>query len=254
MTTDLFDLTGNVALVSGASRGIGEAIARLLARQGAHVIVTSRKLEGCQAVADAIIADGGQATAMACHIGELEHIQSTFATLKARYGRLDILVNNAATNPQFGHVLDTDPAAFQKTMDVNIRGYFFMSVEAGKLMRAQGGGSIINVASINGVSPGLYQGVYSMTKAAIINMTKVFAKECAPLGIRCNALLPGLTDTRFASALVNNEKILAHALTHIPMGRVAAPSEMAGAVLYLASAASSYTTGAALNVDGGYLA
>ncbi|MBA1244112.1 MULTISPECIES: SDR family oxidoreductase [Pseudomonas] len=254
MPTDLFDLGGKVAFVSGASRGIGEAIARLLAAQGAHVIVSSRKLEGCQAVADAIVAQGGQATALACHIGEPEQIQQAFETIRSRFGRLDVLVNNAATNPQFCHVLDTDIAAFQKTVDVNIRGYFFMSVEAGKLMRTHGGGSIINVASINGVSPGAFQGVYSITKAAVINMTKVFAKECAALGIRCNALLPGLTDTKFASALVSNEKILAQALTHIPLGRVAAPTEMAGAVLYLASAASSYTTGTALNVDGGYLA
>lgn len=254
MPTDLFDLSGKVAFVSGASRGIGEAIARLLAAQGAHVIVSSRKLEGCQAVADAIVAQGGQATALACHIGEPAQIQQAFETIRSRFGRLDVLVNNAATNPQFCHVLDTDIAAFQKTVDVNIRGYFFMSVEAGKLMRTHGGGSIINVASINGVSPGAFQGVYSITKAAVINMTKVFAKECAALGIRCNALLPGLTDTKFASALVSNEKILAQALTHIPLGRVAAPTEMAGAVLYLASAASSYTTGTALNVDGGYLA
>lgn len=254
MPTDLFDLTGKVAFVSGASRGIGEAIARLLAHQGAHVIVSSRKLEACQAVADSIVADGGQATALACHIGEPAQITDTFTVVRERFGRLDVLVNNAATNPQFGHVLDTDIKAFQKTVDVNIRGYFFMSVEAGKLMRTHGGGSIINVASINGVSPGALQGVYSITKAAVINMTKVFAKECATLGIRCNALLPGLTDTQFASALVSNEKILAHALAHIPMGRIAAPREMAGAVLYLASAASSYTTGTALNVDGGYLA
>jgi len=252
--TDLFDLDGKIAFVSGASRGIGESIAHLLARQGAHVIVSSRKLEGCQAVADAITASGGSATAVACHIGEMEQIQLAFADIRERFGRLDILVNNAATNPQFCHVLDTDPGAFQKTVDVNIRGYFFMSVEAGKLMRQNGGGSIINVASINGVSPGEFQGIYSVTKAAVINMTKVFAKECAPLGIRCNALLPGLTDTRFASALVQNDAILKIALAQIPLKRVAQPDEMAGAVLYLASAASSYTTGTALNVDGGYLA
>jgi NAD(P)-dependent dehydrogenase (short-subunit alcohol dehydrogenase family) len=252
--TQLFDLDGKIAFVSGASRGIGEAIARLLAQQGAHVIVSSRRLEGCQQVAESIIADGGQATAIACHIGELEQITAAFAQVREQFGRLDILVNNAATNPQFCNVLDTDPGAFQKTVDVNIRGYFFMSVEAGKLMREQGGGSIINVASINGVSPGAFQGIYSMTKAAVINMTKVFAKECAPFGIRCNALLPGLTDTKFASALVSNEKILNMALAQIPLKRVAAPGEMAGAVLYLASEASSYTTGVALNVDGGYLA
>src|SRR5690606_10839225 len=251
--TTLFDLNGKVAFVSGASRGIGEAIAKLLAQQGAHVIVSSRKLDGCQAVAEAINAAGGKATAIACHIGELEHIQSVFAQIREQFGRLDILVNNAATNPQFCHVLDTDPGAFQKTVDVNIRGYFFMSVEAGKLMREHGGGSIINVASINGVSPGLFQGIYSVTKAAVINMTKVFAKECAPFGIRCNALLPGRTDTQFASALVKTDAILNAALQQIPLKRVAEPSEMAGAVLYLASEASSYTTGTALNVDGGFL-
>jgi NAD(P)-dependent dehydrogenase (short-subunit alcohol dehydrogenase family) len=251
--TQLFDLNGKIAFVSGASRGIGEAIARLLAQQGAHVIVSSRKIEGCQEVADSILAAGGKATAIACHIGEMEQITAVFARIREDFGRLDVLVNNAATNPQFCNVLDTDLGAFQKTVDVNIRGYFFMSVEAGKLMREHGGGSIINVASINGVKPGAFQGIYSITKAAVINMTKVFAKECAPFGIRCNALLPGLTDTKFASALVRNEAILNTALEQIPLKRVAAPGEMAGAVLYLASAASSYTTGVALNVDGGYL-
>lgn len=251
--TDLFDLNGKIALVSGASRGIGEAIARLLARQGAHVLVSSRKAESCQHVADAIIAEGGQATALACHIGELEQIDALFGQIRERFGRLDILVNNAATNPQFCNVLDTDPGAFQKTVDVNIRGYFFMSVAAGKLMRENGGGSIINVASINAISPGAFQGIYSITKAAVVNMTKVFAKECAGFGIRCNALLPGLTDTKFASALVKNEAILNVALAQIPLKRVAEPREMAGAVLYLASDASSYTTGVALNVDGGFL-
>ncbi|MDP2746763.1 SDR family oxidoreductase [Pseudomonas sp.] len=251
--TQLFDLDGKIAFVSGASRGIGEAIAKLLAQQGAHVIVSSRKIDDCQKVADAIIADGGKATAVACHIGEMEQISNVFAQIKEQFGRLDILVNNAATNPQFCNVLDTDLSAFQKTVDVNIRGYYFMSIEGGKLMKANGGGSIINVASINGVSPGEFQGIYSVTKAAVISMTKVFAKECAQFGIRCNALLPGLTDTKFASALTKNDAILKIALQRIPLKRVADPSEMAGTVLYLASDASSYTTGVALNVDGGFL-
>ncbi|CDF83357.1 SDR family oxidoreductase [Pseudomonas sp. QL9] len=251
--THLFDLDGKIAFVSGASRGIGEAIAKLLAQQGAHVIVSSRKIDGCQAVADEIIAAGGKATAIACHIGEMEQIQSVFAQIREQFGRLDILVNNAATNPQFCNVLDTDLSAFQKTVDVNIRGYYFMSIEGGKLMKEHGGGSIINVASINGVSPGEFQGIYSVTKAAVISMTKVFAKECAQFGIRCNALLPGLTDTKFASALTKNDSILKVALQRIPLKRVADPSEMAGTVLYLASDASSYTTGVALNVDGGFL-
>ena len=248
-----FDLSGKVAFVSGASRGIGEAIAHLLARQGAQVIVSSRRLEGCQAVAEAIQAAGGKASAVACHIGEPEQIQATFAWIRERFGRLDILVNNAATNPQYGNVLDTDVAAFQKTVDVNIRGYFYMSVEAGKLMQAQGGGSIVNVASVNGITPGELQGIYSVTKAAVISMTKVFAKECAPFGIRCNALLPGPTDTKFAAALVQNQAVLDGILQRVPLKRVANPEEMAGAVLYLASDSSSYTTGISLAVDGGYL-
>ncbi|KZZ43120.1 MAG: SDR family oxidoreductase [Saccharospirillaceae bacterium] len=250
---ELFNISGRVALVTGASRGIGESIAKLLASAGAHVIVSSRKIDGCQRVADEIKEAGGSAEALACHIGEMEQIEACFKTIEEQHGKLDILVNNAAANPYFGHVLDTDLAAFQKTADVNIRGYFFMSTLGGKLMKKSGGGSIINVASVNGVIPGDFQGIYSITKAAVISMTKTFAKECATLGIRVNALLPGLTDTKFASALTSNDAILKQAMMHIPMKRVAMPEEMAGTVLYLASGASSYTTGTTINVDGGYL-
>ncbi|GAB1266528.1 SDR family oxidoreductase [Aurantivibrio infirmus] len=250
---ELFDLSGKIALVTGASRGIGEAIATTLADYGAEVIVTSRKIDGCQVVADKINADGGKAHAMACHIGDVAQISATIAAIKEKFGRLDILVNNAATNPYFGHVLDTDLGAFEKTVDVNIRGYFFMSVEAGKLMKEQGGGVILNTASINGVKPGLAQGIYSITKAAVINMTQTFAKECGPMGIRCNALLPGLTDTKFASALTSNEQMLEKVNSSLPLRRAAQPSEMAGAALYLVSDASSYTTGASIVCDGGSL-
>lgn len=253
MSTELFNLSGKVALVTGASRGIGESIAKLLAQQGAHVIVSSRKLDGCQRVVDEIKEAGYSAQAIACHIGEMEQIAAAFEQIKAEHGKLDILVNNAAANPYFGHILDTDLMAFQKTTDVNIRGYFFMCVEGGKLMKAAGGGSIINVASVNGVIPGSLQGIYSITKASVISMTKAFAKECAQMGIRVNALLPGATDTKFAATLVKNPAILEKALEHIPMNRIAEPDEMAGTVLYLASDASSYTTGACINVDGGYL-
>jgi|SRR5690242_2147371 len=253
MTTELFDLTGKIALVTGASRGIGAEIARLFAAQGAHVIVSSRKIEDCQKVVDSIVADGGKAEAMACHIGEMAQIEALYAAIDAAHGRLDVLVNNAATNPYFGPITDTDPAIFQKTVDVNIRGYFYMSSHAAKRMAKNGGGAIVNVASVNGVVPGFQQGIYSITKAAVISMTKAFAVECAEAGVRCNALLPGLTDTKFASVLVNTPAILKQALAHVPMRRVAQPSEMAGAALYFASAASSYTTGAVLNVDGGYL-
>lgn len=254
MSRNLFDLSGRVALVTGASRGIGEATARLLAQHGAHVIVSSRKQEACEEVAASIRAEGGDASAFACHVGAMEQITAIFEHVREKHGRLDILVNNAATNPYFGHILDTDLGAYTKTVDVNVRGYFFMSIEAGKLMRDNGGGAIVNVASINGVSPGNMQAIYSITKAAVINMTKAFAKECAQHNIRCNALLPGLTKTKFASALFENEDVRKGVMTSIPMQRHAEPEEMAGTILYLASDASSYATGTCVNVDGGLLA
>jgi NAD(P)-dependent dehydrogenase (short-subunit alcohol dehydrogenase family) len=253
MNKDIFDLTGRVALVTGASRGIGESIARLLAAYGARVIVSSRRIDGCEAVAQSIREAGGDAVAMACHVGEMAQIDDVFVKIKQQFGRVDILVNNAAANPYFGHILDTDLAAYDKTADVNIRGYFFMSTAAGKMMKDQGGGVILNTASVNGISPGMGQGIYSITKAAVISMTKAFAKECGALNIRVNALLPGLTETKFASALTGNEKILKTALIQIPLGRTAQPDEMAGTVLYLVSDASSYTTGTTVVVDGGYL-
>jgi len=248
-----FDLTDRIALITGASRGIGEAIARAFADAGALVIVTSRKLDGCEAVAASIREAGGRAEARVCHIGDRNAIAACVADVVAAHGRIDVLVNNAAANPYFGHVLDTDPGAYQKTVDVNIGGYFAMSQVVGQQMRQQGSGAILNVASIDGLRPGVMRGIYSITKAAVIQMTKVFARECAPLGIRVNALLPGLTETKFASALTQNPAILEMALQHIPMHRIAQPTEMTGAALYLCSDASSYTTGACLEVDGGFL-
>jgi len=248
----LFNLSGKIALVTGASRGIGASIAKALAANGAHVIISSRKLDGCQQVADEINASGGSAEAMPCHIGDMAQITKLFSAIKKKHSQLDILINNAATNPYFGHILETDLAAYEKTVDVNIRGYFFMSINGAKLM-PKTGGTIVNVASVNGIIPGDFQGIYSITKAAVISMTKAFAKECAPLNIRVNAILPGATDTKFAATLVKNPEILKQALTHIPMNRVARPDEMAGTVLYLVSNAASYTTGTCINVDGGYL-
>lgn len=251
MTTQLFDLTGKIALVTGASRGIGEAIAKLLAEQGAHVMVSSRKIGDCQTVADSIVASGGSAEALACHVGNLDEIANTFAYIRKSHGRLDILVNNAAANPYFGHILDTDLEAYNKTVDVNIRGYFFMSLEAGKLMREQGGGVIVNTASVNALQPGDMQGIYSITKAAVVNMTKAFAKECGQFNIRVNALLPGLTRTKFSSALFAQKDMYEQWLQNIPLGRHAEPCEIAGTVLYLVSDAASYTSGECVVVDGG---
>jgi len=250
---DMFDLKGRVALVTGASRGIGEAIAKAYAERGARVIVSSRKQDGCEAVAGAIVAAGGDAVAMACHIGDMEALARLFAAVQERYGRLDVLVNNAATNPYYGHVLDTDLGAFQKTVDVNIRGYFFASVLGGRLMRAGGGGSIINIASVNAIRPGPLQGIYSVTKGAVLNMTKAFARECGPEGIRCNAILPGLIRTKFAGTLISDEQQLQHYVGSNPLRRVGEPQDIAGAAVFLASDASSYVTGEFLVVDGGFL-
>jgi NAD(P)-dependent dehydrogenase (short-subunit alcohol dehydrogenase family) len=248
-----FDLAGKVAVVTGASRGIGEAIAKAYAEYGAQVIVSSRRQEGCDAVAASINAAGGRATAIACHIGDMGALTSLFENVQKTHGRVDVLVNNAATNPYYGHVLDTDLAAFQKTVDVNIRGYFYSSVLAGRIMRSHGGGSIINVASVNAVRPGPLQGIYSITKTAVLGITRTFAKECGPDAIRCNALLPGLIRTKFAGALLADEEQLQHYLGTNPLRRVGEPMELAGAALFLASSASSYVNGAFLNVDGGFL-
>jgi NAD(P)-dependent dehydrogenase (short-subunit alcohol dehydrogenase family) len=248
-----FDLTGKVAVVTGASRGIGEAIARALAEHGAHVVVSSRRQEGCDAVAAGINAAGGKATAIACNIGDMAALTALFDAVSSTFSRLDVLVNNAATNPYYGHILDTDLGAYQKTVDVNIRGYFYSSVLGGKLMRANGGGSIINVASVNAVRPGPMQGIYSITKGAVLNMTKAFAKECGPDGIRCNAILPGLIRTKFAGALLADEAQLKHYVGSNPVARVGEPDDIAGAALYLAAPASSYVTGEFLVVDGGFL-
>lgn len=250
---DMFDLSGRVALVTGASRGIGEAIARAYAARGARVVVSSRKQQACDEVAAAIAAAGGEAVAMACHIGELDAIERLIGQVQERFGRLDVLVNNAATNPYYGHILDTDLGAFQKTVDVNIRGYFFTSVLGARLMRSGGGGSIINVASVNAVRPGPMQGIYSITKGAVLNMTRAFARECGPEGIRCNAILPGLIRTKFAGALLKDEQQLAHYVGQNPLRRVGEPEDLAGAAVFLASDASSYVTGEFLVVDGGFL-
>jgi NAD(P)-dependent dehydrogenase (short-subunit alcohol dehydrogenase family) len=249
-----FDLSGRTALVSGASRGIGEAIARLLAAHGAHVVCTSRRREGCEAVAAAIRDEGGSAEALAMHVGDPAAIEAAFAALDAAGRIATVLVNNAAANPYFGPMLDMDLGSYEKTVEVNLRGYFWSTVQAARRMRGAGGGAVVNIASVNARRAAPGQGIYSMTKAGIVNMTEGFAKELAGDGIRVNAVLPGLTETKFASAITSNDKLLATMMRLIPLGRVAQPGEIAPAVLFLCSPASSYVTGTTLTVDGGYLA
>jgi NAD(P)-dependent dehydrogenase (short-subunit alcohol dehydrogenase family) len=250
----LFDLQGRAALVSGASRGIGESIARLLAAHGAHVVCASRKRESCEAVAASIRSDGGSAEALELHVGDAASIEAAFAALDAAGRTATILVNNAAANPYFGPALDMSLPAYEKTVEVNLRGYFWTTVQAARRMRDAGGGAVINIASVNARRPAFGQLVYSMTKAGIVNMTEGFAKELASHGIRVNAILPGLTDTKFASALTGNPQILEFMLRMIPLQRVAQPDEIAPMALFLASPAAAYVTGATFAVDGGYLA
>ena len=248
-----FSLKDKVALITGASRGIGEAIALALAQYRAHCILVSRKIDDLKVVENKIREAGGMADSIVCHMGDLKQIESLIAEIGDRYGKLNILVNNAATNPYFGGLLQAEERVWDKTHEVNLKGPFFLIQKAAPLIQSSGGGSIINVASINGVSPGADRGIYSITKAGVIMMTKAYARELAPKKIRVNALLPGLTETKFAGALFDDEAIYREAVKNIPMGRSAKPDEMAGAVLYLASDASSFTTGACITCDGGRL-
>ncbi len=248
-----FDLSDKVALITGASRGIGEAIAIALAAYGARAILVSRKIEALEAVKEKIVAQGGKAEAIVCHLGDLKQIQSLCNQVGKTFGRLDILVNNAAANPYLGLMTGASPEAFDKTVEINLKGPFFLIQQMVPLMEGKCG-SIINVASVSGVRPGMFQGIYSITKAGLIAMTKAYAKELAPKNIRVNALLPGLTETRFSAALIENQEIYQNALGRTPMKRHAQPHEMAGAVLYLASEAASFTTGTTIICDGGALA
>lgn len=249
---EAFRLDGKVALVNGGSRGIGAAIAHAFAAQGADVVVSSRKLENVEPVAAAIRDAGGKATPFACHTAQPEQVQALFDHIQATYGRLDILVNNAATNPYFGPFIAAPESAFDKTFEINVKGYFLMAQRAAQMMVERGAGSIINIASIEGLSPSPMMGIYSMTKAAVIMLTKVIARELGPSGVRCNCICPGLTETRFAKVLIETQEIYEHYVNKTPLGRHAQPSEIVGAALYFASDASSYTTGAILTCDGGH--
>jgi NAD(P)-dependent dehydrogenase (short-subunit alcohol dehydrogenase family) len=246
-----FNLDKKIAVITGASRGIGFAVAQRLARNGARCILVSRKLEPLEEAAARIREEGYQAEAMACHTGYPDQIKAMYEQIIEKYGALDILVNNAATNPHFGEMITADESIWNKTLDVNLKGPFFMIKHAIPLMKDKG--AIVNVASVNAVKPGMFQGVYSASKAALVSMTQTLARELSPKGIRVNALLPGLTDTKFASAIISSDEICKHTLSQIPLGRYAAPEEMAGAVLYLVSDAASFTTGASLICDGGML-
>jgi NAD(P)-dependent dehydrogenase (short-subunit alcohol dehydrogenase family) len=247
-------LKDKVIVVTGASRGIGEAIARACIEGGARVALASRKQADLDRVAESLPPE--RVIALACHTGKAEEVDALFAKVVERFGRVDGLVNNAATNVYFGPLLDTPDPAFDKVIEVNLRGYFYCARAFVRQVRTQapGGGAIVNVASIAGTRAAPMQGAYGMTKAAVISMTQTLAFELGSSQIRVNAIAPGLVETRFASTLVNNPMLRDHIVGRTPLARHAQPPEIAGAAVYLLSDAASFTTGAVLVVDGGYTA
>jgi NAD(P)-dependent dehydrogenase (short-subunit alcohol dehydrogenase family) len=245
-----FSLNGKVALITGASRGIGEAAAVELARHGADVVLASRKLPDLEKVAQKVSALGRKAVPLAAHVARAEEIKGLVAKTMEVFGKIDILVNNAATNPTMEQALNVDERAWDAIMNLNLKGLFFLSQAVARVMKEKGGGNIINVSSIAGISPDLLP-IYSISKAGVIMATKVMAQQWAPYKIRVNAIAPGLTKTKFSEALWNNPEILKLAMGQTPMARVAEPEEMAGAIVFLASEAASYITGQVIAIDGG---
>ena len=248
-----FDLTGKVAIVTGSSKGIGAAIARGLAEQGASVVISSRKQDAVDELAATFVKDGLKAIGIACHIGDPTQREALIQQTTEQLGGIDILVNNAAINPFFGPIEQTEEAVFDKIMSVNVKAPWLLSNLALPSMTKRGGGSIINIASVEGLHPGYGLGIYSVSKAAMIMLTKNQAKEWGKHGIRSNALCPGLIKTKFSQALWSNEKILGQLEKNLPSGRMGTVEEMAGLAMMLASDAGSYCTGSVFTADGGYL-
>ena len=246
-----FSLEGKVAVITGASRGIGRAIALRLAQAGAKVVVSSRKLEHVQPVADEIKAAGGEALAIQAHVGRTDEVQALVKQTMETFGQIDVAVNNAGTNPHFGPLLSADEGQWDKILDTNLKGAFRVCQAVAPHMEAQGGGKIINVASIAGLRPSPGMGVYSVSKAALIMLTQVLAMELGHAGIQVNAIAPGVIKTRFSRVLWQTEQIAGPILAHLPLARFGEPEDVAGLALYLASPASDYVTGAVFVVDGG---
>ena len=247
----LFDLTGRVAIVTGASRGIGLAIASRYVEMGARVVLASRKQDALDDVAQKLRDSGGDVLPVAAHSGDKAALQNLVQRAVEHYGGVDIVVNNAATNPHFGPILEAEDSMWQKTLEVNLLGNVWLAQAAVPVMRQRGGGKIINVASVNGLRPGRMQGVYSITKAAVINLTQTLAMELATDNIQVNAIAPGLIKTRFARAIWENEDLMETISARTPMQRIGEPDEIAGMAVYLASPASSFATGQVFVVDGG---
>lgn len=245
-----FSLDNKVALVTGASRGIGRAIAMGLAQSGADLVIASRKKDDLEKVAEEIRKTGRKCLPVTTHVGRLEEIKNLVELASGEFGRIDILINDAATNPSMAAAIDIDERAWDSIMNLNLKGLFFLSQAVARVMKEKGGGKIINVASVAGITPDILP-VYSISKAGVIMATKVMAQQWAIYNIRVNAIAPSLTKTRFSEPLLSNPDILNIAMSKTPLGRPAEPEEMVGAVIYLASDASSYVTGQVLAIDGG---
>jgi NAD(P)-dependent dehydrogenase (short-subunit alcohol dehydrogenase family) len=246
-----FDLTGKVALITGASRGIGEAIALACSKAGAKAVLASRKQADLDRVAQRIREAGGEALAMAAHTGDQAAITAVVEKATSLYGGIDVAVNNAATNPHFGPILNAEESQWDKILDVNVKGYFRVVKACVESMKSRGGGKIINMASVAGLEPQPMMGVYSVSKAAVLMLTKVLAAELAPFNIQVNAIAPGFVKTKFSAALWQNPQINQAILDLIPQKRMAEPEEIAGLAVYLASPASSFVTGSIFSIDGG---
>lgn len=250
----MFSLEGKVALVTGGSRGIGEAMALGFAKHGANVAIASRKMEDLEKVATAIKKVGRRALAVSAHLGKLDDINKLVTSVYDEFGKIDILVNNAGTSPTLTPSLEVDERLWDSIMNLNAKGLFFLSQAVAKIMQKNGGGKIINISSIDGVKPEKNIGIYAVSKASVIMITKVMAVELASYNIRVNALLPGnvhtrLGDSRFLAMPGYEEENI----KRTPLGRVAEPEEMVGLAIFLASDASSFVTGQAICADGGIL-
>lgn len=254
-----FSLKGKTAIVTGASRGIGKAIALGFAKVGAKVALTSRKINDLEANAAEIRNLGGEAFPVQTHLGKMDEINRMVNTVLGRFGRIDILVNNAGTNPGMGTVLDADERLWETIMNLNLKGLYFTSQAVAKIMKKQGGGKIINIASIDGIKPEPGVSIYNISKAGVRMITSAFAIELAPYNIHVNTITPGpistkLLDSHWFHLPPGEAKKQKDALARVtPIGRIGDPDEIVGAAIYLASDASSYTTGAEIVIDGGIL-
>lgn len=248
-----FSLKDKVAIITGASKGIGRAIALGFSKAGARVCVASRKIEAVSQVAQEIVAAGGEALAIEAHMGAADQVADLVRETIERWGRIDIAVNNAATNPHFGPLMTADEGQLEKILDVNLKGYFRLCQQVFPYMRDQGAGKIINVASVAGLRPGFSMGAYSISKAGILMLTQVLARELGEDNIQVNAIAPGLIRTKLSRVLWESDDILRMQEQTTPLGRIGEPEDVVGAALYLACSASDYVTGTVIVVDGGSL-